>query len=50
MATPLQNPLLEVYGLSTLSDEHLFGEIGAFRAQYTGPASSLGAGALVDVL
>jgi len=40
-ATPLQNSLLELYGLSTLIDEHLFGDLNAFRAQYTGPASSL---------
>ncbi|MFE8064563.1 SNF2-related protein [Priestia aryabhattai] len=33
-ATPLQNSLLELYGLSTLIDDHLFGDIGAFRAQY----------------
>ena len=40
-ATPLQNSLLELYGLSTLIDEHLFGDINAFRAQYTGAGSSL---------
>ncbi|TJZ40058.1 DEAD/DEAH box helicase [Priestia megaterium] len=33
-ATPLQNSLLELYGLSTLIDDHIFGDIGAFRAQY----------------
>ena len=33
-ATPLQNSLLELYGLSTLIDEHLFGDMTAFRAQY----------------
>ena len=33
-ATPLQNSLLELYGLSTLIDGRLFGELGAFRAQY----------------
>ncbi len=40
-ATPLQNSLLELFGLSTLIDEHIFGDINAFRANYTGPASSL---------
>lgn len=35
-ATPLQNSLLELFGLSTLIDEHLFGDVNAFRAQYTG--------------
>lgn len=33
-ATPLQNSLMELYGLSTLIDEHLFGEEKAFRRQY----------------
>ncbi|OGR05831.1 MAG: ATP-dependent helicase [Deltaproteobacteria bacterium RIFOXYD12_FULL_50_9] len=33
-ATPLQNSLLELYGLSTLIDEHLFGDLNAFRSQY----------------
>lgn len=33
-ATPLQNSLMEVYGLSTLIDEHLFGDEKAFRKQY----------------
>ena len=33
-ATPLQNSLVELYGLSTLIDEHLFGDINSFRSQY----------------
>lgn len=33
-ATPLQNSLLELFGLSTLIDDHIFGDIGAFRSQY----------------
>jgi ERCC4-related helicase len=33
-ATPLQNSLLELYGLSTLIDEHYFGDDKAFRKQY----------------
>lgn len=33
-ATPLQNSLLELYGLSTLLDERLFGDRAAFQAQY----------------
>jgi hypothetical protein len=40
-ATPLQNSLLELYGLSTLIDEHLFGDLNSFRAQYTSPGSSI---------
>ncbi len=33
-ATPLQNRLMELYGLSTLIDEHIFGDDKAFRKQY----------------
>jgi superfamily II DNA or RNA helicase len=33
-ATPLQNSLLELYGLSTLIDERLFGDISSFKTQY----------------
>lgn len=33
-ATPLQNSLMELYGLSTLLDEHLFGDEAAFRKQF----------------
>lgn len=33
-ATPLQNSLMELYGLSTLLDEHLFGDEASFRKQY----------------
>src|SRR5207237_7803254 len=39
--TPLQNSLLELYGLSTLIDEHIFGDINSFRAQYAGAGSSI---------
>ncbi len=42
-ATPLQNSLLELYGLSTLIDDHLFGDINAFRSQYASAGSDLGA-------
>jgi len=42
-ATPLQNSLLELYGLSTLIDEHIFGDVDSFRAQYAGAGSDLGA-------
>lgn len=34
-ATPLQNSLLELYGLSTLIDENIFGDLASFRTQYT---------------
>lgn len=40
-ATPLQNSLLELYGLSTLLDEHLFGDVNSFRARYAGAGSNL---------
>jgi len=34
-ATPLQNSLLELYGLVSFIDEYAFGDIKSFRAQYT---------------
>lgn len=40
-ATPLQNSLLELYGLSTLIDDNLFGDVNAFRAQYLGAEANL---------
>lgn len=33
-ATPLQNSLLELYGLVSFLDEHLFGDIQVFRERY----------------
>lgn len=43
-ATPLQNSLLELYGLSTLIDDLIFGDRGAFRSRH------MNAGANVDEL
>jgi superfamily II DNA/RNA helicase len=40
-ATPLQNSLMELYGLSTLLDEHLFGDETAFRKQFMNSATGL---------
>lgn len=40
-ATPLQNSLLELYGLSYVIDEHLFGDARAFRKQYMQGESDL---------
>jgi SNF2 family DNA or RNA helicase len=40
-ATPLQNSLVELYGLSTLIDEQLFGDVNAFRARYGSAGSSM---------
>lgn len=33
-ATPLQNNLLELYGLSSFIDEHVFGDVKSFKNQY----------------
>jgi ERCC4-related helicase len=33
-ATPLQNTLLELYGLVSIIDEHTFGDIKSFRTQF----------------
>ena len=40
-ATPLQNSLLELYGLASIIDEHLFGDVNAFRAQYASAGANL---------
>ncbi|NMK45198.1 SNF2-related protein [Achromobacter sp. Bel] len=40
-ATPLQNSLIELYGLSTLIDEHLFGGETAFRKQFMNSGTGL---------
>ncbi len=42
-ATPLQNSLLELYGLSTLIDEQLFGDVNSFRSQYASAGSNIDA-------
>lgn len=34
-ATPLQNSLLELYGLVSFIDEHAFGDLRSFREQYS---------------
>lgn len=33
-ATPLQNSLLELYGLTTVIDEYLFGDLNSFRQEF----------------
>ncbi len=38
-ATPLQNSLLEIYGLTSIIDERVFGDIKSFRQQFVLPAS-----------
>ncbi len=40
-ATPLQNSLLELFGLSTIIDDHLFGDVTSFRSQYMRQDSDL---------
>lgn len=34
-ATPLQNSLLELFGLVSVIDEHIFGDIKSFRSQFS---------------
>ena len=41
-ATPLKNSLVELYGLSTLIDDHIFGDINSFRSQFVGGGGNLG--------
>jgi superfamily II DNA/RNA helicase len=40
-ATPIQNSLMELYGLSTIIDDTLFGDDKAFRQQYVQNESAL---------
>jgi ERCC4-related helicase len=40
-ATPLQNSLLELYGLSTIIDDKIFGEVSSFRSQYMNQGADL---------
>ncbi len=40
-ATPLQNSLLELYGLSTILDERIFGDLSSFRTQYVNAGANL---------
>jgi len=40
-ATPLQNSLLELFGLSTIIDERLFGDLPSFRTQYVNVGGNL---------
>ena len=40
-ATPLQNSLLELYGLSTIIDGRIFGDLPSFRTQFVNIGSDL---------
>ena len=39
-ATPLQNSLLELYGLISVIDDHAFGDVQSFRDQFMGAAQT----------
>ncbi|KGD06889.1 SNF2-related protein [Burkholderia pseudomallei] len=49
-ATPLQNSLLELYGLVSMIDDRVFGDIDSFRAQFTGQGRDQAFGSLRDRL
>lgn len=49
-ATPLQNSMLELYGLVSLIDDHVFGDLGSFRERFTGQAAARGLPELRDRL
>ena len=34
-ATPLQNSILELYGLASIIDDYVFGDLKSFKAQYS---------------
>ena len=40
-ATPLQNSLTELYGLATILDERIFGDLPSFRTQYMNAGGDL---------
>lgn len=40
-ATPLQNSLMELYGMSSVIDEYMFGEPAVFRSLYCGQEAKL---------
>jgi SNF2 family DNA or RNA helicase len=40
-ATPLQNSLLELYGLSTVIDDRVFGDLPSYRTQYVSVGGNL---------
>ena len=40
-ATPLQNSLLELYGLTTLIDDRIFGDLPSYRTQYMNSGGDL---------
>jgi len=48
-ATPLQNSLMELYGLVTFVDEHVFGSEDSFRDLYGKKSDTLTAGTLANL-
>lgn len=40
-ATPLQNSLLELYGLVSIIDDRVFGDLDSFRAQFSGQSRDI---------
>jgi SNF2 family DNA or RNA helicase len=40
-ATPLQNSLLELYGLASVIDEHIFGDLPSFRERFVRDSSTV---------
>ena len=48
-ATPLQNSLMELFGLVTFVDEHVFGSEEAFRELYAKKSDTLTAGVLANL-
>jgi ERCC4-related helicase len=49
-ATPLQNSLLELYGLVSIIDDRVFGDLDSFRAQFTAGGRDQAFGALRERL
>jgi len=45
-ATPLQNSLLELYGLVSIIDDRVFGDLDSFRAQFTAQGKDQAFGSL----
>lgn len=40
-ATPLQNSLVELYGISTVLDDHIFGDLSSFRSRFINAGGDL---------
>ena len=40
-ATPLQNSLVELYGISTIIDGHIFGDLPSFRSQFVNAGGAM---------